>query len=116
MQRPAAGCGNVAQRGPGATDGPCPYTVVAGGGYFIGMTIVSQCRRWQAQVGQKRIGDAPIFYVPAMVIRLARLGQKLGVIGGNALVVRRMDVSSPGSLCESYAHERLKALHGLRKA
>ena len=48
-----------------------------------------------AQVGRKGIGDAPIFFVPAIVIRLARLGQKLEAIEGSALVVRRMDVSSP---------------------
>ena len=34
-------------------------------------------RRRQAQVGRKGIGDAPIFFVPAIVIRLARPGQKL---------------------------------------
>ena len=50
-----------------------------------------------AQVGRKGIGDAPIFFVPAIdiVIRLARLGQKLEAIGRSGLVVRRMDVSSP---------------------
>ena len=54
----------------------------------------SSCdRRRQAQVGRRGIGDAPIFFVPAIVIRLARLGQKLEAIEGSPLVVRRMDVS-----------------------
>ena len=52
-------------------------------------------RSRQAQVGRRGIGDAPIFFVPAIVIRLARLGQKLEAIGRSGLVVRRMDVSSP---------------------
>ena len=60
---------------------------------YAAMTIGSRSR--QAQVGRRGIGDAPIFFVPAIVIRLARLGQKLEAIGGSGLVVRRMDVSSP---------------------
>ena len=66
---------------------------------YAAMTIVSQMEGCKAQVqltvGWRGIGDAPIFFVPAIVIRLARLGQKLEAIEGSPLVVRRMDVSSP---------------------
>ena len=43
--------------------------------------------RWKAQVGRRGIGDAPIFFVPAIVIRLARLGQKLEAISDEVQVV-----------------------------
>ena len=71
---------------------------------YAAMTIVS--RRWKAQVGWRDIGDAPIFFVPAIVIRLARLGQKLEAIGRSGLVVRWMDVSTVqriGALVQSEA-------------
>ena len=65
---------------------------------YAAMTIVSQMEGSGKALGRRGIGDAPIFFVPAIVIRLARLGQKLEAIGGSALVVRRMDVSNPAYL------------------
>ena len=59
---------------------------------YAAMTIVSQMEGSGRPERHRRRSD--LLRTCPIVIRLARLGQKLAVIGGSPLVVRRMDVSS----------------------